>query len=82
VGGLGYGFLATPLAKAVIATPIGAFANSNAAILGVKAAKAIPKGGCANGFGGFAIPKGGCANDFAAFGVGEGRSVSDRGSLG
>jgi hypothetical protein len=41
VGGLGYGFLATPPAKAVIAIPVRAFANAKAAILGVKAAKAI-----------------------------------------
>jgi hypothetical protein len=68
VGGLGYGFLATPLAKAVIATPIGAFANAKAAILGVKAAKAIWVTAKA-------IPTGGYANGFAAIGLWEGRSA-------
>jgi hypothetical protein len=39
--GFGDGFLATPSAKAIIATPVGAFAHAKAANRGGKAAKAI-----------------------------------------
>jgi hypothetical protein len=68
VGGLGDGFLATPPAKAVIATPVGAFAHAKAANRGCKAAFAIWVMAKAIGVGEFAL-------GVAAIGLGKGRSV-------